>query len=152
MKQTLLLISFLLASTAFAESELVCTQLNGSKVILKAKITQQVNLEEVTFDLTNSIFSSYFVEEGSVNRRFSFLKNPKGVLEAKEISGKNQYKFIFGKYTYKARSVNQMGEYKATLFLPKVLSGKVSAQLVYSPSKAQGLIGNNHLNMTCTAK
>jgi hypothetical protein len=169
---------------AYAESELACWNIfskKGSAPILKAKIVQQENLDQVTFNLKDPYFESYFEDStrsageqwgNKPEHRVSKLENPKKVLDAKLITtnrspykGNNEYVFKFGRYSFKAPYITQGYDYGARIILPKDLSSatlnsfrirsaqeRSNAVVILSPAQSQNQSGDNFLRMFCVSK
>ena len=185
MKSILLAFSMLLALNAMAETELTCWNKfapRGSRPILKAKIVQQNTLDQVTLDLKDGMFSSYF-EESTVDsgERYghrpsitkSFIQNPKGVQTPALITtnrspykGNSEYRFVLGHYSFNAPYIQQDWDYTARLILPVDLtnanlraaqgqmgqSPKTNAVMIYSPAESMHQGGDNYLRMNCISK
>jgi hypothetical protein len=184
MKALWLIALIAVSQTAFAETELTCWNMyskKGSAPILKATITQQVNLENVNLDLKDPLFELYFenkTESAGTNwgnkpqTTLSTLSNPKGVLQASLITtnrspykGNNEYSITLGHYSFKAPYITQEWDYTARLILPADLTSKnladfrirnkeerSNAVMVYSPASQMHQGGDNYLRMFCTSK
>lgn len=184
MKTVFAILSILFVFSASAETELTCWNIyskKGSKPILKAGIQRGTTLTDVTFNLEDEVFSSYFIDKTEDAGELwghkpkitkSELVNPEGKLKAEEITsnrspykGNNEYSFELGSYEFKSPYTNQKGSYTVRLILPPDLSNenlktfrirkaseRSNAVMIYPPFYDSNQSGDDYLRMFCVSK